>query len=232
MHMATATKRWTLEELHSLPDDGNKYELVRGELYVTHLPFRSTRPSRRGSRRFSDRMCGHFSSGTYITRVPCSGPRGPRSSPTSWCASPQPARTRVGSTCRFQSLSWRSFQTARAGVIMVPNATFTWYTGIAEYWIVDAGRATITVVRPGEPDRIARDRLTWAPEPVGDALEVELSAVFGRSVASRAIRFGKNDGPCADSMNRANALRGRTSQSHFLAAITAKAPTRHTTSVA
>ena len=32
MHMATATKKWTLEELHSLPDDGNKYELVRGEL--------------------------------------------------------------------------------------------------------------------------------------------------------------------------------------------------------
>jgi hypothetical protein len=25
-------KKWTLEELHSLPDDGNKYELIRGEL--------------------------------------------------------------------------------------------------------------------------------------------------------------------------------------------------------
>jgi Uma2 family endonuclease len=60
-----------------------------------------------------------------------------------------------------------------------PKRDFYMDTGIAEYWIVDAGRATITVVRPGEPDRIARDRLTWAPEPVGDALEVELSAVFG-----------------------------------------------------
>lgn len=35
MHMATKLKRWTLEELHSLPDDGNKYELIRGELFVT-----------------------------------------------------------------------------------------------------------------------------------------------------------------------------------------------------
>jgi Uma2 family endonuclease len=26
MHVATKTKVWTLEELHSLPDDGNKYE--------------------------------------------------------------------------------------------------------------------------------------------------------------------------------------------------------------
>jgi Uma2 family endonuclease len=38
MHMATKTKRWTLEEVHSLPDDGNKYELVRGDLFVTPPP--------------------------------------------------------------------------------------------------------------------------------------------------------------------------------------------------
>ena len=38
MHMAAPIKRWTLEELHSLPDDGNKYELVRGELFVTPPP--------------------------------------------------------------------------------------------------------------------------------------------------------------------------------------------------
>jgi Uma2 family endonuclease len=36
--MATVTKQWTLEEVHSLPDDGNKYELVRGELFVTPPP--------------------------------------------------------------------------------------------------------------------------------------------------------------------------------------------------
>ena len=36
--MATNTKVWTLEELHSLPDDGNTYELVRGELFVTPAP--------------------------------------------------------------------------------------------------------------------------------------------------------------------------------------------------
>ena len=37
MEMA-ATKVWTLEELHSLPDDGNKYEVVHGELFVTPAP--------------------------------------------------------------------------------------------------------------------------------------------------------------------------------------------------
>ena len=38
MAMPNAVKRWTLRELHSLPDDGNKYELVRGELFVTPPP--------------------------------------------------------------------------------------------------------------------------------------------------------------------------------------------------
>src|SRR5215470_17543781 len=38
MHMAAAIKHWTLDELHRLPDDGNKYELVRGELFVTPAP--------------------------------------------------------------------------------------------------------------------------------------------------------------------------------------------------
>lgn len=32
------TKVWTLEELHSLPEDGNKYELLHGELFVTPPP--------------------------------------------------------------------------------------------------------------------------------------------------------------------------------------------------
>jgi len=40
MHMARKLDafEWTLEELHRLPDDGNKYELVRGELFVTPAP--------------------------------------------------------------------------------------------------------------------------------------------------------------------------------------------------
>ncbi|MEO8624678.1 MAG: Uma2 family endonuclease, partial [bacterium] len=38
MHMATDTKRWTLDELQRLPEDSNKYELVRGELFVTPAP--------------------------------------------------------------------------------------------------------------------------------------------------------------------------------------------------
>src|SRR3954462_12828217 len=36
--MSMPAKAWTLEELHRLPDDGNRYELIRGELFVTPPP--------------------------------------------------------------------------------------------------------------------------------------------------------------------------------------------------
>ena len=36
--MATAARRWTLADLEGLPDDGNRYELIDGELHVTTAP--------------------------------------------------------------------------------------------------------------------------------------------------------------------------------------------------
>ncbi len=42
MLMALATSGWTLAELDRLPDDGNRYELLDGELFVT--PATSTAP--------------------------------------------------------------------------------------------------------------------------------------------------------------------------------------------
>src|SRR5437868_351283 len=38
MHMALETRRWTRADLDRLPDDGNTYEVVRGELFVTPPP--------------------------------------------------------------------------------------------------------------------------------------------------------------------------------------------------
>jgi Uma2 family endonuclease len=35
MHMATKTHRWTSADLARMPDDGNRYEVLDGELFVT-----------------------------------------------------------------------------------------------------------------------------------------------------------------------------------------------------
>ncbi len=36
--MATTARRWTLADLEGLPDDGNRYEIIDGELHVTTVP--------------------------------------------------------------------------------------------------------------------------------------------------------------------------------------------------
>ena len=38
MGMATASKHWTIEMLHALPDDRKRYEIIDGELFVTPSP--------------------------------------------------------------------------------------------------------------------------------------------------------------------------------------------------
>src|SRR5687768_917983 len=38
MAMAIPTRSWTVEEVQALPDDGNRYEVIDGELFVTPAP--------------------------------------------------------------------------------------------------------------------------------------------------------------------------------------------------
>ena len=38
MHMPTVRRRWTVDDLHDLPEDGNRYEVIDGELFVTPAP--------------------------------------------------------------------------------------------------------------------------------------------------------------------------------------------------
>ena len=43
MGMAAAATSWTVEMLDALPDDGQRYELIDGELFVTLAPSRWNR---------------------------------------------------------------------------------------------------------------------------------------------------------------------------------------------
>jgi Uma2 family endonuclease len=38
MHMPQLARHWTVDDVHALPDDGNRYEVIDGELFVTPAP--------------------------------------------------------------------------------------------------------------------------------------------------------------------------------------------------
>jgi Uma2 family endonuclease len=182
MSMATTTKRWTLEEVHSLPDDGNKYELVRGELFVTPPPTDGHETiAARLTRILEPYVASHNLGFVYHPRAVFRS-EGSEVEPDLMVRQPHPDSDGSWDDAPVPILVVEILSDSTRRRDRGPKRDFYVESGIAEYWIVDAGVATITVVRPREPDQIARDQLIWTPRDAGASLVVELSDVFGRQI--------------------------------------------------
>ena len=181
MHMANRVqKRWTLEELHSLPDDGNKYELIRGELFVTPAPTLSHETIAARLTRILDPYVAANDLG-YVYR-----PRAvinigddsevepdlmvrelPADVNAGWAAAPLPilvVEIASDSTRRRDRVNKRGIYAD---------------AGIPEYWIVDGDDRTIRIVRLGREDVVARESFDWHPATVAAPLVISVIDVFG-----------------------------------------------------
>lgn len=179
MSLPIPARRWTLEELHALPEDGNKYELVHGELLVTPAP----------SDRHSDivarlthvlvpyvdaQRLGYVYHPRAVLRVgrhtevePDIMVRAPRSDPDgAWETAPRPI---LVVEVVSPSTRRRDFGTKRE--LYEEQA-------IPDYWIVDGDARAITVVRPGHDPVSVADTLTWAPAAAREPLTFPRSSVF------------------------------------------------------
>lgn len=178
MHMATNIKRWTLEELHSLPDDGNKYELVRGQLFVTPPPnVEHETVLARLSRILEPYVAAHELGFVYHPRsvLRFEGSEvepdlmvreRPRDLRADWDRAPVPilvVEVLSGSTRR------RDRQDKRA---LYAEAR------VDEYWIVDIERHLVTVAHPDGREHTTGDTLIWAPQAATAPLVVQLSDLF------------------------------------------------------
>jgi len=178
MGMAATIDRWTLAELHRLPDDGNKYELIHGELLVTPAPTdaheelatvlnewlapyvkqhrlgRVYRPRAvvqyRGSETEPDLMVR-----PVPARLPVRWDRAPRPHLVVEIVSPFTRR--------------RDYTTKRE---------FYLDLRIPEYWVVDGEERTILVVRPGMKDVRQRARLEWRPTGAAEPFVLDVMEYF------------------------------------------------------
>ena len=180
MPMANPTRRWTIADLDTLPDDGNTYELVRGHLFVTPPPTdRHETISARLTRLLDPYVAAHDLGLIYHPRAvvqidddtqvePDLMVRLPQDAPNaSWSAAPRPilvVEIASDSTRRRDRVHKRSFY----GDV-----------GIPEYWIVDDEDRTIRVIRPGQTDVVGRDTVTWHPHGAATPLVIPLVDVFG-----------------------------------------------------
>ena len=179
MAVAVAVKHWTLEELHSLPDDGNKYEIIHGELFVSPAPTDPHETIAARLTRLIDpyveandlglvyRPKAIFRVGTDSEVEPDLMVRALNTDPDrDWGKAPVPILVvEIGSPS-----TWRRDREHKRRFYME--------SGIPEYWIIDPEKREIIQVRPDVPDVASRNRLTWLPLGATETLVLDVAAVF------------------------------------------------------
>ena len=172
-------KKWTIDELESLPDDGNKYELIYGQLFVTPAPTVSHETILVQLARILDSYAAANGLG-YVYR-----PRSvirvdpdtevepdlmvrqpPEDIDSNWASQPLPilvVEVASNSTRRRDRVVKRGLYTDLA---------------IPEYWMVDRQNRWVRIIR-GEMDIIAGESFEWHPSGATTPLVVSLSDIFG-----------------------------------------------------
>ena len=176
--MATRVKVWTLKELHSLPDDGNKYELVRGELFVTPAPTDEHETIAARLTRLLDPYVAANGLGFIYRPRAVMQFRGSEVEPDLMVRQPHP-RPRAGwAKAPKPLLIVEIISDSTRGRDRNQKKSFYMEAGVPEYWIVDPESRTITVVRPHEADHEESKRLSWEAAGVAEPLVIRVADVF------------------------------------------------------
>ena len=179
MHMATEIKRWTLEELHSLPDDGNKYELIHGELFVTPAPTDGHETILARLTRLLDSYVeanglGHVYHPRAVFRF-----EGSEVEPDLMVRQEAPGLGNAWERAPRPTLIVEVFSPTTRRRDQQQKKDFYVEAGIPEYWMVDAEQRSVTVVRPTGERAIVTDTLAWHPIEHREPLHIPLANVFG-----------------------------------------------------
>lgn len=175
--MPAKMDRWTVSQLHRLPDDGNKHELVQGKLFVTPPP--THRHETIISRLHS--LLEPYVQRHHLGRI--YRPRAvlrvrphvevepdlfvsPLSAAATWEEVPRPiliVEVTSETTRRRDHVEKRQLYVD---------------LGIPVYWLVDLDERDVRVVRPGHVDAVADVDVVWDPEGASEPLRVDVRSLL------------------------------------------------------
>jgi Uma2 family endonuclease len=183
MNTQAAPRSWSYEEFAQLPDDGNRYEIIAGELYVTPAPLT---PHQVIVTRLT-LLLGNFVMQHDLGEL-LVGPVDVLFGDQDYL---EPDLVFV-QNARMEVMKRRGIEGAPDLVVEVLSRStaardrgikrerYTLF-GVAQYWVVDGARKQIEAYRltesPDQP-RVATDTLVWELAPGAPALEVSLAALF------------------------------------------------------
>lgn len=182
MAVAITLREWTLEDLDRLPEDGNRYEVVYGELFVTPAP--STAHERIVARLnavlvpYVEReQLGRVYHPRSIVRH-----RGSQAEPDLMVRSELTRGTRKDADWNVAPVPMLIVEVVSAYTrLRDRGAKKRLYreAGVAEYWIVDAEDESVTVARVNGEELEDREVLRWEPAGASAPLEIDLGWLFG-----------------------------------------------------
>lgn len=185
MGMAAPSTRWTIARVRALPDDGQRYEVIDGELYVSPAP---TWEHQAAVQELLIQLRTYLA-GTAIGRVVLSPAdvefRDDRMVEPDLFVVPliNGRAPRDWQEAGRLLLAVEVLSPGTARLDRVVKRALYQQEGVPEYWIVDVASRLIERWTPDD-DRpeILAERLAWHPDPGRPPLELDLPAFF-RAVA-------------------------------------------------
>ena len=182
---AFPTTGWTVEMLEALPDDGNRYEIIDGELFVTPAP---GYPHQRALRELVFRLHAYLERRREAEVIfsPADVRSGPRTSV-------QPDLFVVRRPVRAGTHGWPDLETLVLAVEILSPTTarvdrgrkraLYQREGVPEYWVVDLDSRLVERWRPGdERPEILRETVEWRLEGEAEPIVVDLVALFAEAL--------------------------------------------------
>jgi Uma2 family endonuclease len=171
---------YTAEMVRELPEDGNRYEVVHGELLVTPSPRAlHQRAQRRLAVALDNYLAGRRVGELFFAPADISWAPDTLVQPDIFVVRLEESAT----------LDWTKMRTLLLAVeVLSPSSTradrFTkrrlyQEQRIPQYWVVDADQRQVEVWTPGAVFPVVeRERLLWHPEGASEACEVKLGEIF------------------------------------------------------
>ena len=182
MGMPRTAERWTADMVRALPDDGNRYEVVDGQLFVTPAP--SARHQRAVGKiylRLENYLRGKAWGEVMFSPADISFSEDRLVQPDVFVAPPGPSgrRVREWSEIRGLLLAVEVLSPSSARADRQAKRRLYQEEGVPEYWIVDLDARVVERWRPGdERPEIVAGTLTWQPDPSTAPLQLDVGVLF------------------------------------------------------
>jgi len=181
MVMPTSSTQWTAERVRALPDDGNRYEVIDGELFVTPAPsWEHQRAALAMAQRIRSYLVDQPLGDVYIAPADVEFRYDRMVEPDLFVVPlVEGRRPRTWEDVRRLLLAVEILSPSTARADRLAKRTLYQREQVPEYWIIDVAARLIERWGPDDSrPEIVVGRLHWHPEPQSPPLEIDLDAYF------------------------------------------------------